>query len=90
MTDSEEALQILRHSTSHLMALAVTQLYPEVHLGIGPATSEGFYYDFQTPSRLTEEDLETIEKKMQELRSQDLPFEPSIVSKKKALEFFEK
>ena len=90
VTDSEEALQILRHSTSHLMALAVTQLYPEVHLGIGPATSEGFYYDFQTPRRLTEEDLETIEKKMQELRSQDLHFEPSIVSKKKALEFFEK
>ncbi len=90
VTDSEEALGILRHSTSHLMALAVTQLYPEVHLGIGPATSEGFYYDFQTPRRLTEEDLETIEKKMQELRSQDLPFEPSIVSKKKALEFFKK
>jgi len=90
VTDSEEALQILRHSTSHLMALAVTQLYPEVHLGIGPATSEGFYYDFQTPRRLTEEDLETIEKKMQELRSQDLPFEPSIVSKKKALKFFKK
>ena len=90
VTDSEEALQILRHSTSHLMALAVTQLYPEVHLGIGPATSEGFYYDFQTPRRLTEEDLEPIEKKMQVLRSQDLPFEPSIVSKKKALEFFKK
>lgn len=90
VTDSEEALQILRHSTSHLMALAVTQLYPEVHLGIGPATSEGFYYDFQTPRRLTEEDLETIEKKMQELRSQDLPFEPSIVSQEKALKFFQK
>jgi len=90
VTDSEEALQILRHSTSHLMALAVTQLYPEVHLGIGPATSEGFYYDFRTPHRLTEEDLETIEKKMQELSSQDLPFEPSIVSKKKALKFFTK
>jgi len=90
VTDSEEALEILRHSTSHLMALAVTQLYPEVHLGIGPPTSEGFYYDFQTPHRLTEEDLETIEKKMQELRSQDLPFEPSIVSREKALELFQK
>ncbi len=90
MTNSEEALGILRHSTSHLMALAVSQLYPEVHLGIGPATSEGFYYDFQTPHRLTEEDLQTIEKKMQELRSQDLPFVPSIVSREKALEFFQK
>ena len=90
VTNSEEALGILRHSTSHLMALAVSQLYPEVHLGIGPATSEGFYYDFQTPHRLTEEDLQTIEKKMQELRSQDLPFVPSIVSREKALEFFQK
>jgi threonyl-tRNA synthetase len=90
VTDSEEALEILRHSTSHLMALAVTQLFPDVHLGIGPPTSEGFYYDFQTPHRLTEEDLETIEKKMQELGSQDLAFEPSIVSKEKALEFFQK
>ncbi len=47
VADSEEALEILRHSTSHLMALAVTQLYPDVHLGIGPATNEGFYYDFR-------------------------------------------
>ena len=88
VTEPEEALEILRHSTSHLMALAVTQLYPEVHLGIGPATSEGFYYDFQTPHRLTGEDLEGIEKKMQELRSQDLRFEPSIVNQEEALELF--
>ena len=86
--DPEEALQILRHSTSHLMALAVMELYPDVHLGIGPATSEGFYYDFQTPHRLNEEDLEKIEQKMVELKSQDLSFEPSIVSQEDALDLF--
>jgi len=88
LSDPAAALEVLRHSTSHLMALAVTQLYPEVHLGIGPATSEGFYYDFQTPHRFTEEDLGRIEQKMNELRSSDLPFEPSIVSKDEAIRFF--
>ena len=86
--DREEALQIVRHSTSHLMALAVTQLFPEVHLGIGPSTSEGFYYDFQTGHRLTDEDLQIIEEEMQKLRDQDLPFEPSIIGQEEAVEFF--
>ena len=72
------------------MALAVTQLYPDVHLGIGPATSEGFYYDFQTPHRFSDEDLAKIEQKMAEMRTADLPFEPSIVSKDEALQFFGK
>ena len=71
--DPEAALEILRHSTSHLMALAVIELFPEVHLGIGPATSEGFYYDFQSPHRFTEEDLEKVQKKMSELKAEDLP-----------------
>ncbi|MEE8348149.1 MAG: threonine--tRNA ligase [Acidobacteriota bacterium] len=87
--DPEEALVILRHSTSHLMALAVMELYPGVHLGIGPATSEGFYYDFQTSHRLSEEDLEKIEKKMVELKSQDLSFDPSIVTKEEAVDVFQ-
>src|SRR5690606_19275447 len=86
--DSEEALEILRHSTSHLMALAVIDLYPDVHLGIGPPTSEGFYYDFQTPHSFNEEDLLRIEQRMRELKEQDLPFEPSIVEKEEALKFF--
>ena len=86
--DREEALQIVRHSTSHLMALAVTQLFPEVHLGIGPSTSEGFYYDFQTGHRLTDEDLQIIEEEMQKLRDQDLPFEPSIIGQEEAVDFF--
>ena len=85
----EEALEILRHSTSHLMALAVSELYPDVHLGIGPPTSDGFYYDFQTSHRFSEADLAEIEKKMGEFKNRDLPFEPSIISREEALEFFQ-
>ncbi len=85
----EEALEIVRHSTSHLMALAVSELFPEVHFGIGPATSEGFYYDFQTPTRFTEEDLPKIEEKMRELKDRDLAYEPSIVDQDEALQLFQ-
>jgi threonyl-tRNA synthetase len=86
--DQEDALEVLRHSTSHLMALAVIDLFPDVHLGIGPATSEGFYYDFQTPHRFTEDDLQRIEDRMRELKAEGLPYEPSVVSKEEALSFF--
>ena len=86
--DASEALTILRHSTSHLMALAVIHLYPDVHLGIGPPTSEGFYYDFQTSHRFTDEDLSKIETRMGELVKENLPFEPSILSKEEAMECF--
>ena len=88
--EKEQALEILRHSTSHLMALAVTELYPEVHLGIGPSTNQGFYYDFQTPYRFSQEDLEKIEKKMSQLQKQNLPFEPSIVGQTEVRDFFER
>ena len=85
----DEALRILRHSTSHLMALAVTELYPEVHLGIGPPTSEGFYYDFDMPHRLSDDDLAKIEEKMEALRRQDIAFEPEIVDQEESLAFFQ-
>lgn len=85
---AQERLEILRHSTSHLMALAVIELYGKVRLGIGPPTSEGFYYDFQTPHRFAEADLEKIEAKMIDLQRQCLRFEPSIVSQEEALDFF--
>jgi len=88
ITDPEEALEVLRHSTSHLMALAVMELFPDVHLGIGPATSEGFYYDFQTSHRFSEEDLEKIEKKMAELAREGLEFEPAVISREEALQIF--
>jgi threonyl-tRNA synthetase len=86
--DVDEALEILRHSTSHLMALAVMDLFPEVHLGIGPPTGEGFYYDFQTSHRLTDEDLPRIEERMRELAEQNLHFVPKIVSLDEAIEMF--
>ena len=86
--DREKALTILRHSTSHLMALAVIDLYPDVHLGIGPPISEGFYYDFQTPHRFSDEDLPRIETRMQDLVTENLPFEPSILSKEEAMKTF--
>lgn len=89
IVDQEAALEILRHSTSHLMALAVLQLYPDVKLGIGPATSEGFYYDFQTSHRFTIEDLEKIEKKMSEIASEGIPYQPSVVDKDEAVKIFE-
>ena len=88
LKDREDALGVLRHSTSHLMALAVLDLFPDVHLGIGPATSEGFYYDFQTEHRFTEEDLGRIEERMRELQMEGLPYEPSVVSREDALSFF--
>jgi len=87
--DRDSALEVLRHSSSHLMALAVMDLFPGTHLGIGPATSDGFYYDFQSDHRFTEDDLRRIEKRMRELQAEDLPFEPSIISKEEAIRFFE-
>jgi len=90
VTDQNQALEIYRHSTSHLMAAAVSCLYPETHLGIGPAISEGFFYDFERSESFGEEDLKKIEEKMRELAAMDLKYEPSIVSKEEAIEYFSK
>ncbi len=59
-----ESLQVYRHSTAHLLAAAVLELYPETKLGIGPPTDTGFYYDFQRATKFTPDDLEMLEKKM--------------------------
>ena len=64
-----EALEVYRHSTAHLLAAAVLELYPETKLGIGPAIDNGFYYDFQRDTPFTPEDLEKIEAKMWELQA---------------------
>jgi len=72
--DSPEGRQILRHSAAHIMAQAVKELYPEAKLGIGPATEEGFYYDFDLPEPLSEAELEKIEARMQEIVAANLPF----------------
>lgn len=83
-----EALETYRHSTSHLMALAVTELFPETHLGIGPAISDGFFYDFEREAPFTEDDLQKIEQKMRELVAQNLAYEPRIVSVDEAVSEF--
>src|SRR5271165_956163 len=70
-----EALHVYRHSTAHLLAAAVLELFPETKLGIGPPTDTGFYYDFQRETPFTPEDLEKIEARMQELQAKNLPFE---------------
>ncbi len=82
---SLEALTVYRHSTAHLLAAAVLELFPETKLGIGPPTESGFYYDFQRETKFTPEDLERIEAKMWELQKQNLPFERKLTRKEEGL-----
>ena len=70
-----DALQVYRHSTAHLLAAAVLELYPETKLGIGPPIDTGFYYDFDRATPFTPEDLEKIEKKMWEIQARNLPYD---------------
>ncbi|MBV8816766.1 MAG: threonine--tRNA ligase [Acidobacteriaceae bacterium] len=81
-----EALEVYRHSTAHLLAAAVLELYPETKLGMGPPTESGFYYDFQRETPFTPEDLEKIEARMWELQSKDLPFERKLTPKQAGLD----
>jgi threonyl-tRNA synthetase len=87
-TTSPEALALYRHSTAHLMAAAVTNLFPGTQCGIGPATEDGFFYDFVVERPFVPEDLEAIEKKMKELASQDLPYERQMIPRDEARAFF--
>ena len=70
-----ESLEVYRHSTAHLLAAAVLELYPQTQLGVGPPTETGFYYDFQREQPFTVDDLEKIESKMREIQARDLPYE---------------
>ena len=85
---SPEALALYRHSTAHLLAAAVTNLFPGTQCGIGPATEEGFFYDFVVEHPFVPDDLEAIERKMKELASQDLPYERQMVPRDEARAFF--
>jgi threonyl-tRNA synthetase len=87
---SPEALPLYRHSTAHLLAAAVTNLFPMVQCGIGPATDEGFFYDFVVPRPFVPEDLDAIENKMRELASQDLVYERQMWPRDEAKAFFAK
>src|SRR5688500_15385603 len=85
---SAEALTLYRHSVAHLLAAAVTNLFPGTQCGIGPATDEGFFYDFVVERPFVPEDLEAIERKMKELASQDLPYERQLWPREEAKRFF--
>ena len=83
-----EALEVFRHSSAHLLAAAVLELFPETKLGHGPATESGFFYDFYRPTPFTPEDLEKIEKKMQELVEKDIPYARDFLPRQEGLERF--
>jgi len=88
--DSDEGLDILRHSISHVMAQAVQDLFPSVKVTIGPSIEDGFYYDFDySEDAFTPEDLEKIEARMAEIIAADLPFTRSVLSVDEAITFFE-
>src|SRR5690349_3612466 len=86
---SPEGLDILRHSTSHLMAQAVQELFPGAQVTIGPVIENGFYYDFSYKRPFTPEDLGAIEKRMAEIVKKDLPVERNILSRDEAVRFFQ-
>ena len=89
VTDKDpEGLEIIRHSTSHLMAQAVKELYPEAQITIGPVIENGFYYDFSLPKHLTNEDLPLIEKKMDEIVKRDLPIVREEMDRDEAVKYF--
>ncbi|MBL7213344.1 MAG: threonine--tRNA ligase [Desulfobacteraceae bacterium] len=86
--NSKEGLEILRHSTSHVMAMAVQELFPGVKVTIGPAIEDGFYYDFDYERPFKKEDLSRIEEKMREIIKADLPFTGREVTSQEANDFF--
>lgn len=86
--NTEEGLEIYRHSASHIMAMAVKEIFPAAKLTIGPAISDGFYYDFDIPQPLTPADLLKIEEKMNKIIELDLPFIREEVPKERAIQLF--
>ena len=85
---SDEALDIIRHSSAHLLAMAVKQLFPSAQVTIGPVIEDGFYYDFAFERAFTPEDLELIEKRMSELSTEDLAISREEWDRDEAVEFF--
>src|SRR5438128_1120670 len=83
-----ESLEVFRHSSAHLLAAAVLELFPETKLGHGPPTESGFFYDFYRETPFTPDDLDKIEKKMQELVQQNLPYAREFLPRDEGLERF--
>jgi len=87
--DDDKGKEVYWHSTSHLMAHAIQEIYPEAKFGVGPAIEAGFYYDIDINSQLSEEDLKVVEKKMAQLTQSDSPFVREDLSKNAAIDFFQ-
>jgi len=90
MENKNEKLDILRHSTSHILAAAVLEMFPEAKFAIGPNVEDGFYYDFDLPRTLIPEDLPLLEEKMRAIIKANFPFEKKEIDAKKATELFKK
>src|ERR1700687_2775867 len=89
LTDKDpEALEVYRHSSAHLLAAAVLELFPETKLGHGPPTESGFFYDFYRPTPFTPEDLEKLEKRMAEVAARDEKFEREFIPREEGLSRF--
>ncbi len=86
--DDQQALDVLNHSTAHIMAYAIKRLYPDARFAIGPSIEHGFYYDFDTQSDMTPQDLPAIEKEMKRIIKKGYRFEKKEVSKQKAKDLF--
>jgi len=84
----EDGINVIRHSTAHLLAQAVKQLFPSAQVTIGPVIESGFYYDFSYERPFTPEDLSAIEKKMEQLATEDYPVHRSVLSRDEAVKFF--
>ncbi|NOX09954.1 MAG: threonine--tRNA ligase [Gammaproteobacteria bacterium] len=84
----EEGIEVIRHSTAHLLAQAVKQLFPEAQVTIGPVIEDGFFYDFSYERAFTPDDLVVIEKKMKEIVKQNLPIQRSVMLRDEAIEYF--
>jgi threonyl-tRNA synthetase len=87
--NDEEGIEILRHSTAHIMAYAVKRLFPHVKVTIGPSISTGFYYDFDVDTPFREEDLPRIEEEMGRIIGEDIPFERLVMKRGEAVRYFE-
>lgn len=86
--NSKDSLSIIRHSCAHLMAQAIKEIYPDAKFFVGPVVEEGFYYDFKTISKITQDNLEVIEKKMKEIAKKGLPILKTTLSRQEAQEKF--
>ena len=86
--DDEKSIETLNHSTSHIMASAISKIYPEAKFAIGPSIKDGFYYDFDIDENISLNDLKNIENEMKKIISSNTVFQKEIISKKQALEMF--